>query len=181
VKAFLSRSEDAFRPAYGRAQVYQPRQFVMVGTCNRDGEGTYLRDETGGRRFWPVTVRACDIAALTADRAQLWAEAVAAFRDGEVWWIEDDAVRAQAAQEVSARTVQNPWLAHVAVYLANNPGIVEVKTGDVFWTVTGHASTSRDATDLRHIANALRASGYVQRRLKTGIVWNKGEPSESTE
>ncbi|KVD91331.1 hypothetical protein WS63_11450 [Burkholderia stagnalis] len=180
VKAFLSRSEDAFRPAYGREQVYQPRQFVMVGTCNRDGEGTYLRDETGGRRFWPVSVRACDITALTADRAQLWAEAVAAFRDGEVWWIEDDAMRAQAAQEVSARTVQNPWIAHVAAYLENNPGIVNVKTGDIFWTVTGRASTNRDTTDMRYIANALREFGYEPHRLNTGNIWNKGEPSEST-
>ncbi|MCA8431889.1 virulence-associated E family protein [Burkholderia seminalis] len=180
VKAFLSRSEDAFRPAYGREQVYQPRQFVMVGTCNRDGEGTYLRDETGGRRFWPVPVRACDIAALTADRAQLLAEAVAAFRDGEVWWIEDDAMRAQAAHEVSARTVQNPWLDHVGAYLENRPTVTEVKTADVFVAMTGRTSTSRDATELRHIANALREFGYVSRRLNTGKVWSKGESSEPT-
>ncbi|RQQ08145.1 virulence-associated E family protein [Burkholderia stagnalis] len=180
VKAFLSRSEDAFRPAYGREQIYQPRQFVMVGTCNRDGEGTYLRDETGGRRFWPVMVRACDIAALTADRGQLFAEAVAAFRDGEVWWIEDDAMRAQAAHEVSARTVQNPWLDHVGIYLENRPTVTEVRTADVFLAMTGRTSTSRDATELRYIANALREFGYVSRRLKTGKVWNKGESSEPT-
>lgn len=171
VKAFLSRSEDAFRPAYGRESVVVPRQFVTVGTVNRDGEGTYLRDETGGRRFWPVTATACDIDALTTDRSQLWAEAVAGFRAGESWWIEDDAMRATAAEEVKARTVKNPWLDHVVGYLTNNPGIAEVKTGDVFWAVTKRAHTCRDTTDLRHIANALRESGFEQHSTNRCSVW----------
>ena len=59
----------------------------------------------------------------------------------------------------------------MAGYLANNLGIVDVKTSDFFWIVTGRASTSRDATDLRQIANALRESDYVSHRLNTGFVW----------
>ena len=176
VKAFLSRSEDAFRPAYGRTQVYQPRQFVMVGTCNRDGEGTYLRDESGGRRFWPVTVSACDIDRLTQDRAQLCAEAVAAFRAGEPWWIEDDAMRVKAAEEVKARTLENTWLPHVAAYLERNPNIVEVRAGDVFHAVTARAHTSRDQTDMRLIANALREFDFEQHSTNRCNVWRKPPP-----
>ena len=52
-----------------------PRSTVFAGTVN---EGGYLGDATGGRRFWPLELRdRIDVAALEADRDQLWAEAAA--------------------------------------------------------------------------------------------------------
>jgi predicted P-loop ATPase len=79
IKAFISRTTDRFRPPYGMRLVESPRQCIFAGTVNH---GTYLRDETGGRRFWPVVCGAIDVAALQRDRDQLWAEAKARFRTG---------------------------------------------------------------------------------------------------
>ena len=87
-KAFLSRRIDKFRPPYGRVPEEFPRQCVFVGTTNQDD---FLTDATGNRRFWPVPVTTrARIEQLEEVRDQIWAEAVAAFRAGERWWIDPD-------------------------------------------------------------------------------------------
>lgn len=95
VKAFVTRQTDRFRPPYGRHMIEAPRQCIFVGTINY---GTYLEDETGGRRFWPIRCGLIDIPELARDRDQLWAEAVARYRAGEGWWTGgdlDEEIRAQ--------------------------------------------------------------------------------------
>ncbi len=74
VKAFISRSHDRARPAWGTIAVDQPRSFVIVGTSN---ETQILRDTTGNRRFLPIEIAKFDLEAIKRDRDQLLAEAVA--------------------------------------------------------------------------------------------------------
>ncbi len=115
VKAFISREEERFRPAYGRNEIRYARQCVFAGTTNK---GDYLRDETGNRRFWPVKVGdLCDTDGLLRDRDQLWAEALHAFNAGEPWWLTGDAVRTAQDEQV-ARVSQDAWDGDVMQYLA---------------------------------------------------------------
>ena len=80
VKAFVSRSIDKFRLPYGHRSHAHPRQCIFGGTTNRE---TWMRDETGGRRWWPVRSGLIDIDALRQDRDQLWAEARDRYLTGE--------------------------------------------------------------------------------------------------
>lgn len=81
VKAFISRQSDKVRLAYAkRAQEYL-RQCVFMGSTNDD---RYLKDATGGRRFWPVACRVegeIDTDRLEANVDQIWAEALTLYRE----------------------------------------------------------------------------------------------------
>ncbi len=59
VKGFLSRQDDAYRAAYGRVVERHPRTAIICGTTN--STTGFLRDTTGNRRFWPVTVKATEL------------------------------------------------------------------------------------------------------------------------
>ena len=119
IKAFLSRTTDRFRPPYGRTVEEHPRQCVFAGTCNTS---EYLRDEAGGRRFWPIRCGKIDLEGLRAERDQLWAEACARFKAGEQHWLSGEALQI-AEEEQSARYHADAWEEIIAVDLKDRPWI----------------------------------------------------------
>ncbi len=108
IKAFMSRATDRFRPPYGKRPIESPRQCVFAGSVNH---GTYLRDETGGRRFWPVECKApvIDVDALADVRDQLWAEATYLYFDGKPWWLDSVELNREAVEEQADRYESDPW------------------------------------------------------------------------
>jgi predicted P-loop ATPase len=117
IKAFLSRSNDRFRSPYGVETQDHPRRFVFAGTINPGASAQYLRDPTGGRRFWPVRVQKADIDALRAARDALWAEAVHRFCAGEAWWLDEEGLARDAEALQADRTEIDPLLERVALFL----------------------------------------------------------------
>jgi putative DNA primase/helicase len=114
IKAFASRQVDRFRPPYGARVVEVPRQCVFAGTTNAD---TYLRDETGGRRFWPVRVGTVSLGGLRSVRDQLWAEAVARYRRGEPWHLDTVELQRDCAEAVAERFAGDVWDATIGALL----------------------------------------------------------------
>ena len=101
-KAFISKQEDSYRPAYGRKVEVYPRQCVFFATTN---EPAFLKGDTGNRRFWTVE---CDKDVICKDvweqldqeRDQIWAEALHRFRAGEKLYLPRELEReAQQRQE----------------------------------------------------------------------------------
>jgi predicted P-loop ATPase len=101
VKAFLSTSDDKYRPSYGKTVESHPRQCIIVASVN--GERGYLRDITGNRRFWIVKARQEEQVKkweFTAEeRDQIWAEAKAIWQSGEKLYLEGGLIKsAEEAQ-----------------------------------------------------------------------------------
>ena len=96
VKAFLSTSDDKYRPSYGKTVESHPRQCIIIGSVN--GERGYLRDITGNRRFWVVKCHQTEQKKswnfTPSDRDQIWAEAKALYEAGEKLYLEGDLIAA---------------------------------------------------------------------------------------
>ena len=123
LKAFITRESKIYRPSYGRKEVVEPRQCVFIGTTNKS---QYLKDETGGRRFWPVKVavgRPIDTDLLTGCRDQLFAEAVHRFRSGEQWWPGDAFERSISSPNRKHGSSRTPGKKPSADYLGGKEGV----------------------------------------------------------
>ena len=103
VKAFLSTSDDKYRPSYGKVVESHPRQCIIIATVN--GERGYLRDITGNRRFWVVKCHQEEQVKrwrfTPQERDQIWAEAKHIWESGEKLYLESDMIPAaeQAQRE----------------------------------------------------------------------------------
>ncbi len=168
LKAFITRDTERYRPSYGRLEVIEPRQCVFIGTTNK---AVYLRDETGGRRFWPVKVGTIDTDALRRDRDQLFAEAVALFNLDEGWWPTSGFESQHIRPQQDARYEADAWEEAIAEWLSGKlvVTILEVARGAV-----GVETPKVGTQEQRRIAAALERLGWVRgRKTKAGVPWTR--------
>lgn len=164
LKVFLSRTDERYRPPYGREEVHEPRQCVFIGTTNKSA---YLMDNSGARRSWPVKIVALvDLDALNDDRDQLFAEAAAAYRAGAKWWPEDDFEREHIKPQQDLRFEADAWEEPIRKYLAGRErvAVVEVATGALGFDTAARVGTR----DQRRIASVLTQAGWRAVRDHSG-------------
>jgi predicted P-loop ATPase len=141
VLAFLSNSDDDYRPKWGKSQVSIARSCVIVGTTN---EERFLRGRFN-RRFWIVNVANIDFDWLKTHREALWAEAAHTFLGAATcprcrpllpesrcsqhrWWLEPEhEAELRAQNELHRDTGAGEWSSVLAAYVTKeNPTVLTV-------------------------------------------------------
>lgn len=101
-KAFISRTVDKARMAYGHYTSFMPRTCILFGTTNTH---SFLKDSTGERRFLPIDVGETEpiqsvFRDLAAEVDQLWAEALFYYRERKTkLTLPEDIARMAAAEQ----------------------------------------------------------------------------------
>ena len=162
IKAFMSRTTDRFRPPCGMRLVESPRQCVFAGTVNHS---SYLRDETGGRRFWPVVCGPIDVDALASDRDQLWAEAKVRFESGSAWWLDTLDLVQLASDQQEARYEGDPWEEVIGPWLESKESTT---ISEVLEKCINKPQAQWTQTDKVRAARCLRAQGWLRYRERQG-------------
>ena len=107
VKQFLSKTDDIYREAYGRRTAQFPRKCIFFGTTN---DTEYLKDPTGGRRFWPVDANAKKATKsvfrdLPSEVDNIWAEAFVFWQLGEPLYLSKNVEKMARKQQEDHREV----------------------------------------------------------------------------
>jgi predicted P-loop ATPase len=135
------------------------RSGLIVGTTNRED---FLSDPSGSRRFWVVPVGRIDLDRLRREREQLLAEAVAAYRAGELWWLNEAQELARA--ELAARFADvDAWESDVLQYAETRES---VRTRDILSNALNFSVDRIDRRADMRVANILRRNGYVPRQVR---------------
>ncbi len=173
-KGFISATEDRQRDPYARTVTLWPRQCVLAATTNST---SYLVDETGNRRWWPILCRKADLDGITQDRAQLWAEANARWNSGQTWndatcaWKLSAAEIVLATEAQAARHIGDVWDEAFARWVVGR----DFFRFDDFWE--GCLCRPRHAgrvEDTHHLSKVARMNGWTAVRRRVDGVQVKG-------
>jgi len=168
VKSFASRTHEQWVPKYREQAYTYPRRGVFIGTSNAR---QFLTDETGNRRFLPLTASDVDADAVARDRLQLWAEARDRYRSEGVAHGEAERLARQYHAEY---TWEDPWDDSVSEWLQSESferdgeriGDGPFTTEDVLRSALDIPPARQSNRDAARVGAVLRKLGYELRRRR---------------
>lgn len=162
VKGMLSMRSDRVVLPYAKMASDHPRQCIFFGTIN-PGEGGYLTDATGNRRYWPVEVTKVDIELIMSRRDQIWAEAYRAFLADEPWWLDAEQEKL-AMRQVASREKYDIWDEVLEAKLIDN-GVYTTTLAAALQAI-GVPSERMDDRAKDRVASCLRRLGFESKPRK---------------
>jgi putative DNA primase/helicase len=116
IKAFITKEIVSVRKAYGRFDIIKPALASLIGTVNNTSG--FLADESGSRRFLITRLTKIDRRYMQMDVNQIWAQAVALYREGEQWMLIGEEAQAQRTtnEKYEVETILDDWIEKYFVF-----------------------------------------------------------------
>tara|TARA_B100000029_G_scaffold323779_1_gene316158 strand:+ start:412 stop:1914 length:1503 start_codon:yes stop_codon:yes gene_type:complete len=180
LKALLTSRTDTYRNPYGKHTRKHPRPSVFVGTAN---EQTFLKDQTGSRRFHVVEIKQkINVELIEKDRDSIWKAACLSFEAGQQWWLTDEQ-EAEAQERNAAYQTENIYLSRVQQWV-NRTKPNNFEAMDFFDQETG-VKDNPNQWDIAELGRALKSIGYekkqVRRDKKRSWLWMEKVTSGSSQ
>ena len=156
IKQIITKRVDRYREKYGKFALDHPRQGLLVGTTN---EAEWIKDQTGGRRFWPIKCGEIDLKAIQKDRPQLFAEACIRYRSGDPGYL---IPKVEVAELQEDRRESEPW----EELLKEKLGLVHRITAVEAMAMLGIPSERMDNRLAKRVAHALKRLGFGTKLFK---------------
>jgi len=174
IKNWLTQTKDEIRIPFARKIVNYTRQFVFAATTNNYD---YLRDPTGNRRYWPLTVeKPIDIQAVKLIKEQLWAEAFQYWQDG--LYLGPLPEENELAEFERAKRIQSDAWEDIVMTAVEKTGLDEFRTADVLAKMDLKTSDKNEKA-IRRISAILKINGFQNEprwdgKLKKSVrLWTK--------
>lgn len=180
LKNFITTKSDRERLPYDKYAEDFGRSCILAGSTNQDD---FLSDETGDRRFWPVSVGEVDTEAITRDRDQLFAEALMLYELGEPLYLDKETEAEAQMEQARWRPAEDTMVEKIRETLELNALRSETElnrfppNGFSLHEIMKDTTTKDDIQTQRRVGAALKANGYKQKpsrmRGKLRKLWFK--------
>lgn len=164
IKAFVATRSDHFRESYGKLASDYPRTVSFIGTTNDE---RFLKDPTGNRRWWPVTITApIDIPRLESALPKLLGEAASRVLAGDAWYVANRTALQQAETIRSDCFDHDVWTEaalRAAEHMADNDGYATV--AGILEKMQVHTHLQTTSAQIR-VGGILRVAGWTSKRRR---------------
>lgn len=164
IKAFVTRTHETWTPKFKEFSTTFSRRIIFIGTTNQE---QFLADQTGNRRWLPVTVGKVNVEKIRVDYLQLWAEARDSY-SGVLW---QDAERL-AKESQGKHMIVDAWVEVVQDWLIKNNLIPQygtdinydkfVTTNQVLLEAIRFEAKHIDRRSQMRAADVLHSLGFVK-------------------
>lgn len=174
IKNWITQTEDSVRLPYDRTVSKFLRKFVLCSTTNNYD---YLKDPTGNRRYWPVTItKHIDIKYLSQIKEQLWAEAYHNYMNG--LYIGPTPEENDLADKERAKRMQTDAWEGMVLDAVKKIGLDEFTTNEVI-DLMSLKSFEKNEKTVKRVGKVLTGLGYENNPQwnsslkKTVRVWSR--------
>ena len=172
ILATITIRVDEYRKSYGRMAESPPRVAIFAATSETDN---YLKDTRGRRRYWPLRCQDINLHYLHEQRANIFAEALVAYRRGEPYW----QMPGSADDEQLARSEPDPWAPDIVdkaeeLWLKGmgNDKRANITAGRLL-SELGMPIKDQNQETRQRVGSILKQNGWLNRHTKNARLWFK--------